>query len=1347
MAEIFGARGKAEAPVAAAGAAAAVGEKVGDNHEVIAAQLKSLMGDARQVAKQDRDRVLDSNLWGWEKDRLHAFIDGDAGLPDDVKVAMKAHMTSGHEIITLKSPQKILEKLVALLGGERFKGEAWQELSKLGNCADLGPDDVKDAFLDEDMGTPKADPEAWLANLKEDWGIEGLDADSALKIKGKIAEIDDAAKARAPAVVPAVERLVAEATDMQRTYTEGRRAAGPRFTTINRACTLLPELWRLLCDGELAKAVDEIEKAIETAAAADDGKAKKNGGKKESSTYATEALADVRRVGSYGLDESLQHDVDNKELQDAAAPAEEKKEGASVVDDDSESKADGRYKVAALELVEILPELVDEISSSDKSLPTKPSATPSAAATIAKDLAADFRAQLDMPETTDDERKAKYELISETSQNFINDVAIVGKRIVEEIFIPSTAYRQLSFKPCSGMGGIAGGRKYVVNGVLYKLASAAEQGSPYQDSFEAANKGAAHDLRGATALFNAAQAIMKREPGTELPHVTLNAVVDYLGFRLQAMPLLPLGPGSLKVGSEDAGDTIYSESKIAGMFEKLAAELGMAPHRVLQSMDQQKKKELEVNLQKLETNSTGDSAAIEAIEKTKAELTDFNKKEVTTSFGIDVEGHIDRDGRPVALDLARVFSPEHIGETKHLSTKTPGSIYVRHLRPELIKQFAASDGGTPLSADALSSFAGGASDSAEMNERVRKATRFLLSEKIPQAAESMDDEAAKGDDGQLEQVRTGAEISRFLHEQGINARHLGLVYHHCKHAKVRASLLQEMVVRTVKNIMRHAARDTVQRSGRANVTEVRKLYTVILNMTFYEAKGDDSVSGGGFRADAARFWQVDIWDGLCLRFGKRNQTTRSQLREEVLPNLKELKQLALRLADVLGIVFSEDCATALRKDDPTQDVKVGSASFFFTSTDIKALDVRVKYMAVVDRVAGELLMMEKDNYSGEATIVPTRLAAAAKRRFKAVLSSTPGDRDAWAKMEELSHLTRLKDRLDALIGFSASTRKSQGLVQMRDEHEMWGKDGATIDLHDIISGTEDVDFRWWVDLLRTVLEEDKFKKVTHLRLAEDVGASFKWREVEFDFEKSEFFRIDLLRRLSGLGEVLRIDTLWVARGSGLLWALASLCKLEVTGQIKGIQGMREADMREADIGRAMACLQMISYGKIDICECRYFVGDFSKVQWPAALQSLNLQGCDSIEGDLSKVQWPAALQSFDLMWCGKVEGDLSKVQWPAELQNLNLSYCGKVEGDLSKVQWPAALQSLYLQGCDSIEGDISKAQWPASLKDLQLGLVGGNYNYCKITGDLSKFQWPAALQTLSLQECEGIEGRFQPRLT
>eukprot|EP00947_MAST-08B_sp_MAST-8B-sp1_P004973 g4973.t1 len=61
------------------------------------------------------------------------------------------------------------------------------------------------------------------------------------------------------------------------------------------------------------------------------------------------------------------------------------------------------------------------------------------------------------------------------------------------------------------------------------------------------------------------------------------------------------------------------------------------------------------------------------------------------------------------------------------------------------------------------------------------------------------------------------------------------------------------------------------------------------------------------------------------------------------------------------------------------------------------------------------------------------------------------------------------------------------------------------------------------------------------------------------------------------------------------------------------------------------------FPNLDLYKCWGITGDLSKVQWPAALQSLNMPECEGIEGDLSKVQWPAALQFFSLHHCRKVQ--------------------------------------------------------------------------------------------------------------
>eukprot|EP00947_MAST-08B_sp_MAST-8B-sp1_P004212 g4212.t1 len=195
-----------------------VGDKVApsDDQAEFATKLQELMEDARRIATQDRDRVLvDCNVREWSKDRLHAFIgDERYGLPDDAKAALCKGLKWSRDLLTgqlAQAPEKALLELASLLGAKSLGAEAWEEAlaasgaSKLGNLADgsLKVDDIKDAFLDEDMGVPEDDPEAWLAELEESWEIEGLDAESALKIKAKIEEIEAAALSRATELLPA----------------------------------------------------------------------------------------------------------------------------------------------------------------------------------------------------------------------------------------------------------------------------------------------------------------------------------------------------------------------------------------------------------------------------------------------------------------------------------------------------------------------------------------------------------------------------------------------------------------------------------------------------------------------------------------------------------------------------------------------------------------------------------------------------------------------------------------------------------------------------------------------------------------------------------------------------------------------------------------------------------------------------------------------------------------------------------------------------------------------------------------------------------------------------------------
>ena len=123
------------------------------------------------------------------------------------------------------------------------------------------------------------------------------------------------------------------------------------------------------------------------------------------------------------------------------------------------------------------------------------------------------------------------------------------------------------------------------------------------DSFERSQKAAAHDLKGATAFLQYAK-------GNGLV-VALQALIDFAGYRLQAMLVLPLERHV--VGSGDACTTLpYAEEEACGKFKIVADHLGLAEHEI----------------------KVGEEA-------------------VRLHFGADVEGHRGADGKIYVLDTAR----------------------------------------------------------------------------------------------------------------------------------------------------------------------------------------------------------------------------------------------------------------------------------------------------------------------------------------------------------------------------------------------------------------------------------------------------------------------------------------------------------------------------------------------------------------------------------------------------------------------------------------------------------------------------------------------------------------------
>jgi hypothetical protein len=133
-------------------------------------------------------------------------------------------------------------------------------------------------------------------------------------------------------------------------------------------------------------------------------------------------------------------------------------------------------------------------------------------------------------------------------------------------------------------------------------------GGPYNNSFELSQKAAAHDLRGATAFLQHG-----RKAGLV---ASLQTLIDFAGFRLQAMQLLPLDSDSHVVGTCDACETLpFADPDTCKQFGYVADQLGLAEHNIT-----------------------------------------VGGESVKLHFGADVEGHRGKDGKVYVLDTAYVES-------------------------------------------------------------------------------------------------------------------------------------------------------------------------------------------------------------------------------------------------------------------------------------------------------------------------------------------------------------------------------------------------------------------------------------------------------------------------------------------------------------------------------------------------------------------------------------------------------------------------------------------------------------------------------------------------------------------
>ena len=209
------------------------------------------------------------------------------------------------------------------------------------------------------------------------------------------------------------------------------------------------------------------------------------------------------------------------------------------------------------------------------------------------------------------------------AHDFIYSSATYGKIIISELYLP---VKQKTIRPIK-LGGMAGGEKYVVHNIIFKFA--VDHLNLYR-SDEAAAKVAGHELKGLLSYFNTSVDVC-------LP---LMALVDYRGFRLSAISLLPINRKTVVYGSCDYGHTVFPGDP------KLLRELRRAAKR----------------------------------QNIKEHIAGLRKQQSGLLYGpIDTEGHLASDGRHYLIDFSRVLPPQTPRTKVHM-----GHLF-QLLRPEFVR--------------------------------------------------------------------------------------------------------------------------------------------------------------------------------------------------------------------------------------------------------------------------------------------------------------------------------------------------------------------------------------------------------------------------------------------------------------------------------------------------------------------------------------------------------------------------------------------------------------------------------------------------------------------------------------
>mmetsp|Transcript_45725 Transcript_45725/g.115084 ORF Transcript_45725/g.115084 Transcript_45725/m.115084 type:complete len:937 (+) Transcript_45725:35-2845(+) len=534
-----------------------------------------------------------------------------------------------------------------------------------------------------------------------------------------------------------------------------------------------------------------------------------------------------------------------------------------------------------------------------------------------------------------DDRIAANNDLLELSQDFIHSAKTYGRIIISERYLSNKTIAPTQ------IGGCAGGEKYVVHNILFKFAvdSNGLLGSDF-----AAAKLAGNELRGLICFLNA---------GVKQLCVPIMALVDYLGFRLIAMSVLPIGRSSLVYGTRDGGQNIFAKDPTFNELMKKAAKISNIKEHVC------------------------------GVEKGKG---------VLLHSAADIEGHIGLDKRYYLLDFSRTMPPV----TPDPRFKS-GHLY-RLFRPEFVKAYPH-----PLCPDAYSGFILADPNPKKHNGEIQEATKLLTEETIPRFGKDMSWIVLEAKEkNQLANLR----VSEILHSQGINIRYIGLVVQHVrveeKFKVMKTLLIAEAIARVIKNFIRAQLRQKMKKFRQPLEAAYRNQVVSYMNLVF------------GSSPDSESHWNNAIKPELALRFSVGSPWTdasynlRNVFTDLNTPDLDPRFLIFVRVRALTGLRFSQIAMQKFEK------IRAASLNVYdtvqpFDGTDVEEVGERVKHMGIVNEAQGTFYY-----YKGLAAKARGDVAGATHfyllsiQKYEEALNSNPNNKNilrnvglAWSKMIEL----------------------------------------------------------------------------------------------------------------------------------------------------------------------------------------------------------------------------------------------------------------------------------------------------------------------------------------------------------